>query len=85
VHFHHGTLMVLLRLMLLLSVSLLLLPLLKLQLLQRRRLGQQPTCDRIRLASRNKRIEFPLLGPHIPEHRASGWHINPRGLREVVR
>jgi hypothetical protein len=70
--------------MLLLSMSLLLvLPLL--ELLRRRWLGQQPTCDRIRLASRHKRIEFPLLGPHIPKHGASRRYINPRGLKKVIR
>jgi len=71
---------------LLLSMSLLLvLSLLELELLRRRWLGQQPTCNRIRLASRNKRIEFLLLGPHVPKHGASRRYINPGGLNKVVR
>jgi hypothetical protein len=70
--------------MLLLSMDLLLV-LSLLKLLRRRWLGQQPTCNRIRLASRHKRIEFPLLGPHIPKHGTSRLHIDPRVLKEKVR
>jgi len=84
-HFHHRALLILLlRLMLLLSMSLLLV-LSLLELLRRRWLCQQPTCNRVCLASRHKRIEFPLLGPHIPKHGPSRRHINPRVLKEVVR
>jgi hypothetical protein len=84
-HFYHSALLILLlRLMLLLSMSLLLV-LSLLELLGRRWLGQQPTCDRIRLASRHKRVEFPLLGSHSPKHGASRRHITPRILKEMVR
>ena len=85
-HFYHRTLLILLllHLMLLLSMGLLL-ALKLLKLLRRRWLGQQSTCNRICLASRHKRIEFPLLGPHIPKRGTSRRHINPRNLKKVVR
>ena len=64
-HFHYRGLLILLRLVLLLLRSMGLALLLS-ELLQRCRVPQEPTCNRIRLTSGNERIGFSLLDTHLP-------------------